>query len=443
MSAKQALKKEILYKILDLFLRENRQLFFLARKYSPPLAMNESYALGEISRLKLTTASQICHNMRIEKSTLSRLLKGLRKRALIAEKTADSDRRSKYLTLTTKGSELYSQNCHLRNLLVDEFGRNLSKQELDRFFGYVSRMADSLGAAPEAVEAYGSAYRHQMGRLTKAMRITSDNYMGCGLPISSFHILHLLACSAGSMQLYDLRRQLPYETSALTRLVRSLEDSGLIGKANSEFDRRHRHLKLTDDGLRKYQECLEVCLAEMGKALRGFSSGETADFTALHEKICTAPAEPAKLMQPRSCSAAALKSLAEFRRARAFLVRELALNSQLARLPETLLSADNFCFAVFQGKVIKGVLEIGRYRGRWTVLHFALSADVNPEVYGIELMRFSLKSFFARSKKGTVLIPSGSSCSIFLQRNFPHSARPAGELGAGELRLFAQRRHAL
>ena len=413
-----------------MFLHENRQLFFLARKYGPPLAMNESYAMGEIWRQKSTTASRICQNMRIEKSTLSRLVQSLKERGLVVDRLSENDRRTRFLALTAAGEELYSKNCRLRNLLVEEFGRNLSAEELERFFSYVKRMADNYGAAPESVESYGSAYRHQMGRLTKAMRIPSSNYLGCGIPISKFHILSLLEQSGGTQALYDLRRKLPYETSVVSRFIFGLEKANLISKSSAEFDRRHRHLKLSQYGRSRYAQYRAICEKEMAKGLAGMKPAEIRDFTALDEKICAAWESRGKNIRPAGGVVRRLHSLAELRRARAFLVQQLAASRRLDNLPETMLAGGNFCFVLYQGNVIQGVLEIGRLRKQWSILHFVIASNADLLGAGRLLMHSALKTFFHQHGNSSIIFPSAGMAAAFIREHFKDC-----EFGPGAIKI--------
>jgi len=77
----------------------------------------ESRILYELYAAEGTTAQELCNKLHIDKSFMSRILKGFEKEGLLERFTGSKDKREKSLVLTDKG-----------NRIAEEYSRRASEQ---------------------------------------------------------------------------------------------------------------------------------------------------------------------------------------------------------------------------------------------------------------------------------------------------------------------------
>jgi DNA-binding MarR family transcriptional regulator len=98
------------------------------------ITLAQCHVLLEIEELGETTTKQLSENLRLDKSTLSRTVDGLKKLGFIKRSTHAHDRRFTILRLTSKGKvKCDSLNKFNDNLYGNIFGK-LSQKEGERFF---------------------------------------------------------------------------------------------------------------------------------------------------------------------------------------------------------------------------------------------------------------------------------------------------------------------
>lgn len=87
--------------------------------------------------------------------------------------------------------------------------------------------------------------------------------------------------------------QLRHDSGALTRILDQLERRGLLQRQRSRVDRRAVQLHLTDEGRALIEGLVPEVVAQLNRALGGFSAAELAELVRLLTKL-TAAIEPAE-----------------------------------------------------------------------------------------------------------------------------------------------------
>jgi len=105
------------------------------------LGLTEVHAVVEIAAHPGMTAKALSATLLLEKSTVSRLLKGLSRKGLLAETRSDQDGRAKHLTLTDAGQKTLSH--------IDQFAEEIIRPALSRL------TSDQCHQILGAVELYG------------------------------------------------------------------------------------------------------------------------------------------------------------------------------------------------------------------------------------------------------------------------------------------------
>lgn len=104
------------------------------------------HAMMEIGLNPGITAKEISARLKLEKSTISRLLKSLEARGDITQTRSDSDGRSFGLTLTEAGKATFSK--------IDSYGEALARRALDKINGEKAQeICDAMSAYAEALAA--------------------------------------------------------------------------------------------------------------------------------------------------------------------------------------------------------------------------------------------------------------------------------------------------
>jgi DNA-binding MarR family transcriptional regulator/N-acetylglutamate synthase-like GNAT family acetyltransferase len=104
------------------------------------------HAMMEIGLNPGITAKEISARLKLEKSTISRLLKSLEARGDITQTRSDSDGRSFGLTLTEAGKATFSK--------IDSYGEALARRALDKVNGEKAQeICDAMAAYAEALAA--------------------------------------------------------------------------------------------------------------------------------------------------------------------------------------------------------------------------------------------------------------------------------------------------
>lgn len=86
-------------------------------------------------------------------------------------------------------------------------------------------------------------------------RLDAELERSHGLPMSSYEVLHHLACAgSGRMRMRDLAEQAQLSRSGLTRLVDRLERDGLLDRCTCDHDARGAYACLTDSGRVRLEE---------------------------------------------------------------------------------------------------------------------------------------------------------------------------------------------
>jgi DNA-binding MarR family transcriptional regulator/N-acetylglutamate synthase-like GNAT family acetyltransferase len=112
------------------------------------------HAIMEIGLHPGITAKELCARLKLEKSTVSRLLKSLEKRGDIQQARSDRDGRSFTLSLTPAGRETFA--------VIDRFGNDLAVRALSRIGN------DRAGVVAGSLAAYAEALAIPAERSTRA-----------------------------------------------------------------------------------------------------------------------------------------------------------------------------------------------------------------------------------------------------------------------------------
>jgi DNA-binding MarR family transcriptional regulator/GNAT superfamily N-acetyltransferase len=97
----------------------------------------------------------------------------------------------------------------------------------------------------EAVRRFSRVYTQRIGAL-------DDSFLGMGLPLGAMRLMFEIGSKPAS--LHELRSRLDLDSGYVSRLLRSLEDEGLVEVSPDPGDGRRRIVTLTRKGRRRWME---------------------------------------------------------------------------------------------------------------------------------------------------------------------------------------------
>jgi DNA-binding MarR family transcriptional regulator len=123
------------------------------------------------------------------------------------------------------------------------------------------------------------------------LRVTRRPLQSLGLTAARFDLLFTLleGHAAGSTRQSDLRRTLGVTAPTVSRMVRSLEQLGLVTRERSPYDdRRQRWVRLTDAGLQRIRHARRALLRAAKRLLcQAITFGKHRDPDECFFHMCT------------------------------------------------------------------------------------------------------------------------------------------------------------
>jgi DNA-binding MarR family transcriptional regulator/predicted N-acetyltransferase YhbS len=90
---------------------------------------------------------------------------------------------------------------------------------------------------------------------TQRIGVLEDSFLGMGMPLGPARLLFEVGAAAQAPPTTQaLRERLRLDSGYLSRLLRRLEQDGLVAVTPDPSDRRRRHVSLTEDGRRRWRE---------------------------------------------------------------------------------------------------------------------------------------------------------------------------------------------
>jgi DNA-binding MarR family transcriptional regulator/GNAT superfamily N-acetyltransferase len=148
-------------------------------------------------------------------------------------------------------------------------------------------------------EAMVSDVRRFNRAITARIGALDEHFLGRGRPLGEARLLWEIGADGGELR--ALRSRLGLDSGYLSRLLRALEDAGLVTVAVNETDRRSRLVRLTRKGLAERRLLDRLSDDAAWSLLEPLSSGKQRELVAAMrtvERLVTAGAVEIKPMEP-------------------------------------------------------------------------------------------------------------------------------------------------
>lgn len=383
---------------------------------APPISAVEGIILARIYAYPDISAGELSEVFALSRSKVSRLLIKLEMQGYLNADPLKEDRRNKRLSFTPAGEALLEELNKLNGKISRRGCSCLSKSEYAKLLEYFDRLASGFGAERDANMFWEDELSAHRRRMVIAQRIIADRYLDAEVDLDNFHILlEIDRARTGVCSFRQLAENLPVHPSTLSRNIDRLAARGLVKKLVPDSDRRQLELSFSAQGKNKFNSWKEKIAARFQQALlavvafdsdqpRSFSQRELKEFIQLLAEV---NASPLPLLPEFKLSAQKLRTPAELKRARAFLLEYLVREQKHLNLEERILGIANVCGQLAQEKDIQAVFEV-EVRGELADLkHLALSRQLRDEERGRSALQQLIEFIFKESQCAELRIPRG------------------------------------
>jgi DNA-binding MarR family transcriptional regulator/GNAT superfamily N-acetyltransferase len=123
-----------------------------------PFSLTEVRVLYELAHREEPSAAEIGRDLGLDPGYLSRILRGFRKRKLIATRSSPSDRRRRLLALTGEGKAMFKRLDQRSSAEIESMLRKLSPEQQRRLLGAMESIEKLLGDSTDTAAASREPY---------------------------------------------------------------------------------------------------------------------------------------------------------------------------------------------------------------------------------------------------------------------------------------------
>ncbi len=371
------------------------------------LTLSESHILVEIDGSPGVVAKDLARILRMEKSTLSRCLAGLIKRKHINTSVSVSDARERPLTITEAGKRVLETFDKSINFLTARQANSLTVQEEVKLRNYFKALADGYDVAIGVQRPEDHPLRMEIRRVTRALGVLGDNFMGLGLTSMQWQILTELSRADRVIVATQLCEILAVAANTMSLTLKNMQNLGLVTVSKHASDGRSRNLRLSTKGNRMLMDVGSAAAKRFNQALSDLSLEDLREFDQLLQRYSSLRQVRGSIVIQEKIDIRKLDSVEERSQARGFLIANLLRLNLQDRAPEVLLGKDSYSYALYRAERICGLCELQPSQGDFIIASFATDTDLDNSDIARNFCRAALRDFFERNDVSKVRIAEG------------------------------------
>lgn len=354
------------------------------------LSLTDGQLIGEILSRDKVLSSDLSSALKLEQSSVSRLVNSLKERGFVCSSPNPKDKRKHLLSVSAKGRKELEKDDLARSNASSILMSCISAQAQTRIIGAFRNLSDTEGIDRSIQRPNEHPLRPEQRRLTRAFGLLRGNFMGTGLSISCFHIFHFLI-EEGSLPLSFLFKHVPYEQSSISRAVEGLVRKRLIKMQSSVSDLRARQVTITSKG----QDLFASTEKALGQKLKNALDAELCaeflkslqDFFALNIVRRLASGKEGLAMRQ-------LSSSDERGQARGLLVSNSVAHGRLESLPALLYPDSARAMGLFKNDLLIACCELLKVQHQgWQIRNEARNElEVPACVFDVLLAHWKINS---------------------------------------------------
>lgn len=249
--------------------------------YDTALSAMESTALPEIAAKPGILISELQHRLHLNQVGASRLVQGLRIRALISELRPRDDKRRKALYLTTAGEAEFSKSATRAHATFASAIERVAPDDRERFLNLLALFNDGLGARDAAVLESDPQGMREVRRLSRVLGALGTSVFNQPCSALEWHTFDLVHTSPASLRVSTIAESLGTPVQTVTGLIKRLTESNLVAIKDDPRDRRCKTVHLTPAGSAVYYARRKAAEGMLLEGLRAISQADRAAFVEL------------------------------------------------------------------------------------------------------------------------------------------------------------------
>ena len=338
-------------RIVELVRIAQRRSRFVGTAYGSELTLLEAYVLLEIGRDPTLSIGEIATLLISDRSTVSRIISGLKKSGYIKNTRSSLDARKRIFQLLKRGFEFIKKQDEESRAFLAIYLTHLTPSEIAVMRKAQHLMSDAVGAPQVQLRHEEHPFEEGIRRFTRAFGLTGHSLFGSGHPSTEWQILAAIRDNDGNTTLSELQQLLSMHLATLSQTISRYEKQGWIKRVISKADRRTRNLFLTKSGLRNLESIHRAGIDILARAFQ--SSGD--DFVIEFLRVFTKHMHPPSRLESFILRPAlVVEELTDDRSredARGFLLFHRVRLGWISRVPEVLISRSSRTFVLREGEI--------------------------------------------------------------------------------------------
>ena len=325
---------------------------FLVLANGTELSLVETHVLVELDIQLGMSQSDLIQKLGLNKVVISRTVKNLGERKLIAIHYDHNDRRIQRLRLSEKGKraleEFDNQANHRLDIFIEQAG--LKENEIDKLARFFDKLASGLGALHSSKRSADHLLRPSIRRLTRAFKLLDSTALNTNLSTIEWQILLTLGEHNNRLTPTDLAFLFKVDRVTITIALRTLQKFGYVSKKTNRLDRRSDLLSCGPTGLSLIQK-IETLASKRLHAAGEITSSEVS----LAERFIRGAALDFFLSQ-QGLEVRELRTESEFQSARRAMINRIQ-TFPAQYVSGYLFSEDSRCLGLFYNEELCAAAE--------------------------------------------------------------------------------------
>jgi DNA-binding MarR family transcriptional regulator len=370
-----------IYKDIHILLQK----FYLMRRMirsqyeAGSLSISEAQSLFQIFIEKKIIAQRLVQVLQLDKSTVSRIIKGLLKNGFIHTEVSEEDKRVQVLKLTEKGISYVRQTQESSNRILSECLKSLSAREQFELGNLLNILADGLNCTEASYLPGDHPVTLALVRLGRGTGMSGDAFMGTEYSSTQYHIM-LLIKEHDTLTFSDLSATLPLNKGTISRSLTYLKKQKLVTTEESKEKKYLLSLLLTTKGeiaINTIDSAGEKIIQE---GLYGQPASIPERLCLLLNKLCMPQNIKDEVIIQKKVEIRELSTLQDRQTARGMLIDYLVKNNAHFETPDYLYHPDNALFGLFIDDHVVAACEQVFDNGQSIMINHAQLPQIEDEL---------------------------------------------------------------
>ena len=317
-----------------MLLKKNR---FIRRLTHTGLSRSEVHVLIETDAHGTSSIKLLQPLLRMDQSSVSRVVKSLITDGLLESGSSERDRRVKLLSLTSKGRRACDQIDSVAGKIFDQFISRLTKAEAAEVLELFRRIADWHGQPSCPVRNDENGIRMQQRRMSRALGVLSQSLFGSGLNASQWHVFSAICYSSYPLNPKKLAIDQGLAANSISIILEKLSDLGYVERTQARHDSRYVELRATDLGMQFLHEVESRCSEDLAEMLEGFSLERIEKLVAVMQRYIDQDPAGGPAALPDGFDIKRIQSRAARSEVRAFALEEIVRRGHAEFAPSRII----------------------------------------------------------------------------------------------------------